>query len=232
MVIVDFLNPGVFYPLDTEDAVLGRATATFINPNKAGEAMLVTLLLAIPVLRPRYRALLLLLVGAGVVLTFGRASILCWMLLWLFPLLRKAVPKYTLAVPLVALGVLPLLLDSFESYLEGREDLSDGLGNIPGPTVVLSGSSFGRRQCAGKSAGLGNRPGPAEPNFRRRCRRNVCVVAEVQYTQPACHARCRVRCLWDSVMGVVRCDPVKRPLLPRQESSAGDDCRVRLPVVV
>ena len=131
-VIVDFLHPGVFYPLGTEGTVPGRAAATFFNPNKAGEAMLLTFLLAIPVLRPRYRALLLFLVGAGVILTFARAAILGWMLLWLFLLLRKAVPKYTLAVPLVALGALPLLLGSFESYLEGREDLSAGLDNLLG----------------------------------------------------------------------------------------------------
>jgi hypothetical protein len=130
MVIVDFLKPGVFYPLDTEGAVLGRAAATFINPTRAGEAMLITLLLAIPVLRPAYRALFLFLVGAGVVLTFSRAAILGWMLLWLFLLLRKAVPRYTLVVPLVALGAFPLLLGSFESYLGGREDLSAGLDNL------------------------------------------------------------------------------------------------------
>jgi O-antigen ligase len=52
------------------------------------------------------------------------------MLLWLFLLLRKGVPKYTLAAPFVALGALPSLLGSFESYLSGREDLAAGLGNI------------------------------------------------------------------------------------------------------
>jgi O-antigen ligase/polysaccharide polymerase Wzy-like membrane protein len=132
MVIVDFLHPGVFYTLGSEGTVPGRAAATFLNPTKAGEAMLLTFLLAIPVLRPRYRALLLFLVGAGVILTFSRAAILGWMLLWLFLLVRKGVPRYTLAAPMVALGALPLLLGSFESYLEGREDLSAGLDNILG----------------------------------------------------------------------------------------------------
>ncbi len=130
MVIVDFLNPGLFYPPGTEGILEGRAAATFTNPNKAGEAMLITLVLAIPVLRPPYRALLLLLVGAGVVLTFSRGAILGWILLWLFMLLRKAVPKYTLSIALVALGALPMLLTSFESYLSGRADLAAGLDDI------------------------------------------------------------------------------------------------------
>jgi O-antigen ligase len=57
-------------------------------------------------------------------------AILGWMLLWLFLVLRKAVPKYTLVVPLVALGAFPLLLGSFENYLEGRADLSQYLDNL------------------------------------------------------------------------------------------------------
>ena len=131
-VIVDFLYPGVFYPLGTEGTVPGRAAATFFNANKAGEAILLTFLLAIPVLRPLYRALLLFLVGAGVILTFSRGAILGWMLLWSYLVLRRGVPKYTLAVPLLALGVLPVLLFSFESYLAGRADLSEHLDNLLG----------------------------------------------------------------------------------------------------
>ena len=106
-VIVDFLHPGVFYALGAEGTVPGRAAATFFNPNRAGEAMLLTFLLAIPVLRPLYRPLLLFLVGAGVILTFSRGTILGWMLLWSYLVLRRGVPKYTFAVLLLALGVLP-----------------------------------------------------------------------------------------------------------------------------
>ena len=131
-VIVDFLHPGVFYPLGAEGTVPGRAAATFFNPNRAGEAMLLTFLLAIPVLRPLYRALLLFLVGAGVILTFSRGTILGWMLLWSYLVLRKEVPKYTFAVSLLALGFLPMLLISFESYLAGRADLSGYLDNLLG----------------------------------------------------------------------------------------------------
>jgi O-antigen ligase len=130
LVIWDFLSPGLFYPIDTYHAALGRGAATFINPNKAGEAMLLTFVLALPVLRPNYRALLLLLLGAGVIVTFSRAAIVGWILLWVFLLVKRALPKYTLALPLVALGVLPLLLSSFEDYLSGREDLAGGLTNI------------------------------------------------------------------------------------------------------
>ena len=129
-VMVDFLHPGVFYPLGTEGTVVGRAAATFFNPTLAGEAILLTFLLATPVVRPRYRAFLLFLVGAGVIVTFTRSAILGWILLWLFLVLRKAVPRYTLAIALVAFLALPMLLAGFESYVSGRGDLSGGLNDI------------------------------------------------------------------------------------------------------
>ena len=52
-------------------------------------------------------------------------------------------PKYTFAVPLLALGVLPLLLGSFESYLAGRADLSAGLDNLLGRLEFFQEPSFG-----------------------------------------------------------------------------------------
>lgn len=129
-VILDFLSPGMFYSPDTQGVQVGRAAGLLLNPNIAGETILLTFLLAIPMLRPRYRALLLLLTGAGVILTFSRSAILAWMLLWIFLLLRNAVPRYTLAVPLGIVVALPVLLGLFEAYLSGRQDLATGLGDV------------------------------------------------------------------------------------------------------
>jgi len=132
LAILDFLSPGVLYPLDTPGATLGRAAATFINPNRASEAMLVTFILAIPVLGRRYRAALLLLVSAGVIVTFSRAAILGLVLVWVYLVITKLVPRYTLAVPLAAVMSFSLLVGNFENYLNERQDLGEGLANIQG----------------------------------------------------------------------------------------------------
>jgi O-antigen ligase len=129
-VIVDFLVPGLFYPPGTEGTVLGRAGATLLNPNKAGESMLLTLLLAMPLMRSHHRALLLLWVGIAVMLTFSRAAILGWMLLWLVLVIRREVPKYTIVIALLLVGVLPLLHGSFEHYLRGRQEFYGGVENL------------------------------------------------------------------------------------------------------
>ena len=233
-VIVDFLHPGVFYPLGTEGTVPGRAAATFFNPNKAGEAMLLTFLLAIPVLRPLYRALLLFLVGAGVILTFSRGGILGWMLLWSYLVLRRGVPKYTFAVSLLALGVLPVLLASFESYLAGRADLSGYLDNLLGrldffrSRALDDDSALVRAQVleAGLDLFLD------QPIFGAGAAVTHPVGGRSRHTQPACHARCRVRCLWNSAMDVVSRDPMEGKVLSGEDVSSCCGYRIRLHVDV
>ena len=129
LVIIDFVSPGVFYPIGTQGTVLGRAAAMYINPTRAAEAILLTCLLAIPVMRLQYRMPLLLLAGAGIIVTFSRGSILVWILFLLFLLITRKLPKYSFVFPLVAFAVLPLLLSIFTSYLQEHQDLN-GLDNI------------------------------------------------------------------------------------------------------
>jgi len=130
LVMMDFFSPGILYPIGTEGTVLGRAAATFINPTKAGEAILLTFLLAFPVVSSKYRTPILLLAGTGIILTFSRGAILAWMLFWIFLLVTRKVSKYSLALLLVILIALPLLLGSFENYLYGREEFEGGLSNL------------------------------------------------------------------------------------------------------
>lgn len=132
LVIIDFISPGTFYPIGTEATVLGRASAMYINPTRAGEAILLTCLLAIPVMRVQYRMPLLLLVGAGVLVTFSRGPILVWALFWLFLLITRKLPKYSSVFLIVVFAALPLLLSIFTSYLQARQDLGFGLSNILG----------------------------------------------------------------------------------------------------
>ena len=79
-VITDFIKPEIFYPLGTELTVLGRASAMYINPTRAGEAIMLTSSLAIPVTPIQYRMLALLLAGIGVFVTFSRSAIIIWLL--------------------------------------------------------------------------------------------------------------------------------------------------------
>lgn len=129
LLIVDFLDPGLIYPLDTAGAVIGRASATFINPTIAGEGVLLSLLFALPALKKSYRAPLILLSGIGVLLTFTRAAMIAWLALWLVLLLRRKLSRMT-SIAVFAMALVPIALGGFQSYLTDRSDLSASIDNL------------------------------------------------------------------------------------------------------
>jgi hypothetical protein len=81
-VLLDFINPGLFYPPDTEGAIAGRGAAMFVNPTMAGEVLLHVFVIACAVIGIKYRGPLFLLTGAGILTTFSRSSIIGWVLLF------------------------------------------------------------------------------------------------------------------------------------------------------
>lgn len=129
-VILDFAQPGLLYPLDTDGAVLGRAAAMFINPTMAGEALLLIFLIGCPLLGGKYRVLLFLLCGAAVMATFSRSSIIAWVLLCPILILGNILPRSAIGAIVLALGAAFLLADRFETYVEGRQELEVGSNNI------------------------------------------------------------------------------------------------------
>jgi hypothetical protein len=138
IVITDFLFPGVVYSVDTVGSVVGRAAGTFINPNGACDGMLLIFLLACPVTPKRYRTPLLLLCGIGILLTFSRAGMMAWSLLWLYLLAYRRVSAVG-ALMVLALIVTPLAMGSLASYLNTRTELSAGISNLEQRLTFLSG---------------------------------------------------------------------------------------------
>jgi len=141
-VMLDFASPGLLYPLDTSGAVFGRAGAMFVNPNLAGEAILLSFLLACAVLGPAWRVPLFLLAGAGVLVTLSRAAIIAWILILLILVYRKALPTSALGATAIALGMVLLYLGSFESYLHSRQEFDDASNNILSRLNFFSSYSF------------------------------------------------------------------------------------------
>lgn len=141
-VLLDFARPGLLYPTDTPGAVLGRAAAMFINPNMAGEAILLVFLLGCAVTPAAWRGPLFLLCGAAILTTFSRAAILAWVLILLFLSFRKTLPKTALASALAALALAVACLGSFESYLEGRDEFEGAASNLSSRLNFFSEMKF------------------------------------------------------------------------------------------
>lgn len=129
-VILDFAQPGLLYPLDTEGAVLGRAAAMFINPTSAGEAILLVFVIGCVFIPAKYRVGLFILSGAAVITTFSRSSIIAWVLLALILVYKRSLSKSAVITLLSVVGLALILLGAFESYLESREELAAASSNI------------------------------------------------------------------------------------------------------
>lgn len=141
-VLADFAQPGLFYPLDTSGAVLGRAAATFINPTMAGEALLLVFLLGCAVVGRRWRGPLFLLAGAAVLATFSRSSIIAWGAILAILVARGSLPRSMAVATLAALAALVLCLGSFESYLHARDGFEGASSNIVSRLEFFSNLNF------------------------------------------------------------------------------------------
>lgn len=130
LIMLDFARPGLFYPIDLIGAVLGRASAMFINPTMAAEAILLVFIFACAVTKMKYRIPLFLLLGVGILVTFTRSAIIAWLLLGPLLIFARILPKSAIAVMSVVLGTALLFVGVFESYLGSRQDFGDAVANL------------------------------------------------------------------------------------------------------
>jgi O-antigen ligase len=142
-VLVDFLQPGLLYPLETGGAVLGRAAAMYINPTMAGEAILLVFLLACAVTPARWRGPLFVLAGVSVLTTFSRSAILGWLLVGAVLVLCKTLPRSATAMTVLAVCAVVAGAGAFENYLLSRSEFDAAAGNILARLDFFSTLSLG-----------------------------------------------------------------------------------------
>jgi O-antigen ligase len=99
--------------------------------------MLLIFLLACPVAPKKYRTPLLLLCGIGILLTFSRAGMIAWSLLWLYLLARRKLSAIG-AIAVLALIAVPLAMGSMASYLNTRTEFSGGINDLEQRLTFLS----------------------------------------------------------------------------------------------
>jgi hypothetical protein len=107
--VYDISHPFALVPATSEFAKLGRAAGFYINPNQAGLALLLGLVLTVDLCPPRLRPPYVLLVLIGVVLTGSRSAIV-GALITIFLLVRSGSLRqgqvYSMAAVLSLFGVL------------------------------------------------------------------------------------------------------------------------------
>jgi O-antigen ligase len=102
--LYDISHPYVLIPSYSEFATVGRAAGLFINPNQAGTALVLGLVLSIRLVPPRWRVAYVVFVAAGVAVTLSRSA----MLIFVVACLGLAIGRHgllTLRQILSALGI-------------------------------------------------------------------------------------------------------------------------------
>lgn len=123
LLVFDFLQPWTLYPRGTEGVTPGRPAATLLNANKAGEAVMLAALFGLAALPRRLRPLLLAVAAVGVVATFGRNSMLAWIVVVAVLVAGRAVSGSGAALLLGAGAAGGLLAGALIEFAAGTPEL-------------------------------------------------------------------------------------------------------------
>lgn len=121
---MDFFNPGIFVEAGRFVVIEGRASATYLNANPAGNAMNLMLILSIDVVPKKYRLPFIIIIFLGVFFTMSRSNILLFFIITSVMVYQRKINLKTAV--LSYLGVLLLftwLLFSGFDYLSKTFDL-------------------------------------------------------------------------------------------------------------
>jgi O-Antigen ligase len=115
----ELLNPKVFTELN-----VGRPGGFYVNPNKAGCALVLGLIFTIDIVKKQHRWFYLLFVGAGIACTFSRGALLGWTLCAIFMTIARVLSDKRRTV-LVSMFALVLLL-ALSNPLKNAADFFGG----------------------------------------------------------------------------------------------------------
>ena len=146
----------LFAPM-TFSFVAGRSAGFYINPNQAGQALVLGMILGINGVKLQWRIPFVLLTGAGVLATFSRGSIVAWLLAMGIMLVAQKVRARDLLLALavsVAVGIFLIVprLDNWVGTWEQagtlNHDVKERLEWLSNPFGVSDHSSWSRATAA------------------------------------------------------------------------------------
>ena len=123
-ILYEFVNPSAFQPVNYS----GRPAGFYIDPNKAGLGLILGMIFSVGLLKPKYRAPFVLLVGISIFLTFSRGATLSWFVVLTILCCTRLVPRSQLLYWF--LGIFALSLSFGIGTLLNPDQLNDmGLMN-------------------------------------------------------------------------------------------------------
>lgn len=112
--IYEILNPFAFGGLVS----LGRPAGFYMDANEAGCALILGMIFSIDLLKPKYRLFYAAVVGIGVLLSFSRGAMACWLITVLILAFLRVIPRYQLIYLFAALfGFYLILLTQIDTLI-------------------------------------------------------------------------------------------------------------------
>lgn len=119
--VFEALNPFSFVPMGHEFSNPGRSAGLYINPNRAGAAIILGAIFGIGVLPDRFKTAFVMLCTIGVITTFSRSAILGWFVVCLIFSRQKLLSLKSLAQSFLLIAVLAIFSFTFVvSYMEDQ----------------------------------------------------------------------------------------------------------------
>jgi len=137
--------------------VLGRSAGLYMNPNQAGQALVLGMIFSVSVLPSWFRGPFMVLAGIGIFPTFSRSAILQWVIVVVCSmLLRRVRPRdFVLSVSVSLLLVAVLLLPRWDQFLTTldssgviNKNVEERLDWFMDPSGVEDSSSWERAYLA------------------------------------------------------------------------------------
>jgi O-antigen ligase len=146
----------LFVPMSFSQT-MGRSAGLYQNPNMAGEALVLGMIVSATVLEPRFRGSFILLTGIGIFATLSRAAILMWVIAAVGLLLvgrlrlKNLLVSATVGLLLVVLVLFPRwdqLMTAWQSTGVINVNVQERLGWLMDPSDVSDYSSWERKYVA------------------------------------------------------------------------------------
>jgi O-Antigen ligase len=161
--LFELLNPRIFTEVN-----VGRPAGFYVDPNKAGCALMLGMLMGITVIKKQFRWILVLIAGVGIMATFSRGAIIGWLICTVLLIAGRVlcdkrrkiiVPALVLVVFLASINPLKTMTDYFKGEPSGANwDIVNRLEEFQNPSLSEDSAMDRQAVAAGAWLMFGNSP--------------------------------------------------------------------------
>lgn len=142
--IYEFFNPLVFNAMNDS----GRPAGFYVNPNRAGCALVLALIAGVSILPQRYRVPFVSIISLGVLLSFSRGAMLGWCVVVMIFTMTQVISVKKLVIYIVITGVIIINLTQLQDSSLINDNMLGRFEWLQNPTQAKEDSAESRAELA------------------------------------------------------------------------------------